>query len=143
MPDTWCFATGHVTFTTKLGTRTFDRLGVDDSFYINPPEKGEPGIVESSNTTILEQLERITKSRETMERSETVPQIGFTVTPERKAEVTRQLKAGKTFSFTSSGFGTGYLLMTRPTSRYSERAKPELAKFFDVPAVYFDRMDCD
>jgi len=144
-PDTWAMGSGHTNFTTALGMRTFDRLGCDDSFYVDVPEKGKPGVVEAVNAQIVEQLARIVKSRDTLARSEVIPQIGFSVTPERKAECIKLLKAGKSVTFTPSGFGTGYELTTKANRRsYGlEWGSKELAAFFGVPSIFFNRMDCD
>jgi hypothetical protein len=57
--------------------------------------------------------------------------------------MTQTLKAGRSIEFRPSGFGTGYRLGPRPAFRYSKRADPATAKFFGVPALWVDTMDCD
>jgi len=217
--DSYSLASGHVSFDTPLGRRTFDRYGVEDSFYIDNPRKwidapraGDrvvhgkskmlgtvtqgPGyrefgenrkdsysdettivwdsadgagtkvvytkrqlsaskiakadVIEQANHTIKQILEvRIPEARARLAQSERVPGIPFEVTPERKQEVTRTLASGSAYSFTPSGFGTGYRLFMK-RDRYSrgipggsERAREETERFFGISPIYVETFDAD
>jgi hypothetical protein len=99
---------GHTTFTTARGERSYDRLGVEDSFYAYASATPE-----QVGAKLLEQIARVAKSREYVLSSVLVPGLGYSVTPERKAKCIADLKAGRSISFTPSGFGTGYRLSVR------------------------------
>lgn len=145
-------ASGHVYFDTNLGERTLDRTGVEDSFYIDNPLKwsketleryGSADPIVAANEKIRKIVtETVPQAQARINRSERVPTIPFTVTPERKAEITELLQSGKTHTFTPSGFGTGYRLTTR-RSQWTRPGPAELAKFFGVRAVHLERLDCD
>jgi hypothetical protein len=135
--DKYMAGSGHTSFATKLGRRTFDRRGVEDSFYV------EPGLdVEKTNAQVLRQIEKVAESVARMERSVAVPIWGFTVTPETLEEIKGKLTKGKTHTFTPAGFGTGYVL-SKKRSRWSRLADPKINAFFGVGALYFDTLDCD
>ncbi len=143
--DSWSLASGHVSFSTSQGTRTFDRYGVEDSFYIDNPLKWgtTDDVVEKANEQILAFIEtKIPEARARVDRSERIPGIPFDVTPETKARVTEQLKAGTPYRFMPSGFGTGYVLSTKRT-RYSKRAERATEKFLSVTPVYVETFDAD
>jgi hypothetical protein len=130
---------GHTSFTTSQGTRTFDRTGVEDSFYVSVKDD-----VAAIRKTIERQLEKIAESRARISNSVPVPGIGFLVTPEAKASVTALLKAGKSHSFTPSGFGTGYRLSAgKRKSSWDRRASSEMEAFFDVSPIWLQTLDCD
>jgi hypothetical protein len=132
-------ASGHTSFTTSQGVRTFDRTGVEDSFYLQLADT-----VEDVLQRFRDQIKRVAESRARIDRSESIPGLGFLATPELKAQVTAELKAGKSHSFTPSGFGTGYRLYTgRQQSRFDHRAKAETEAFFGVSPIYLQTMDCD
>ena len=131
-------ASGHTSFTTTQGTRTFDRTGVDDSFHV-----GLCDDVADIRTKIERELKRIAESRARISDSIPVPQIGFLVTPESRAEISAKLKKGGSHSFTPSGFGTGYRLSTRQQSRYDQRASQALEAFFSASPIYMQTLDCD
>jgi hypothetical protein len=131
-------ASGHTSFTSTQGIRTFDRTGVEDSFYLNPQD----GLV-GLKSKIEAQIKRVAESRECIKSQVPIPGLGFLVTEQRKAEVTTLLRAGKSTTFTPSGFGVGYRLHHRQRSRWDNRAKPETERFFDVSPIYLEQMDCD
>lgn len=144
--DSYELASGHVTFDTAMGRRTFDRTGVEDSFYVNNPAKvtwvNEVDPIAEANEEIRRVIEeRIPEARERLARSEAVPTIPFTVTPEVKQRITEELLAGRRHSFVPSGFGTGYTL----TAHREPYSKPnaELALFFGVAEVWVSEFDAD
>ena len=133
----YCVGAGHTSFQTKLGRRTFDRRGVNDSFYVD-----EGDDVQTVDKKIADQLKRVAESVEKMERSIEVPSLGFTVTPELLEEIKAKLGKGKEHTFRPAGFGTGYVL-SKKRSRWAEKAKPEVNAFFGVGTLYMQRIDCD
>ena len=132
-------ASGHTSFTTAQGERTFDRTGVDDSFHVLLSDD-----VPDIRVKIEREVERVAASRARIANSIPVPQIGFLVTPQTKEEISAKLKQGKSHSFTPSGFGTGYCLYSRrQQSRYDRRAGAELEQFFGVSPIFMQTLDCD
>jgi len=143
-------ASGHVEFKVPGGgVRTYDRYGVEDSFYIDNPaqwpewrEDGPPDVIVKTNETIRHFIEeRIPESLARIARSEQVPTLPFSVTPEQKQGITSQLLSGVSYSFMPSGFGTGYTLHAQRL--YMAERSPALQKFFDVPCVYVSTFDAD
>jgi len=209
-PEAYMLANGHVTFKAPDGgTRTFDRYGVEDSFYIDNPLKtagydirtgdrvregkrlgtveqgagyrefgvnrkdswcddvtivwddGEQmtrksatwkkrglekhvDVIWDTNQTIKKFIEvKIPESLERIARSESVPSIPFSVTPERKSEVIKTLIGRKTYTFTPSGFGIGYQLTWKKCPYGGHRADTELEQFFKLTPIYINQIDCD
>lgn len=143
--DSYSLASGHVTFETSAGRRTFDRYGVEDSFYIDNPAKmgGEGDVIQQANEAIRRFVEeRVPEARAQLDRSERVPGIPFEVTPERKAAVTEALRGSGRYKFMPSGFGTGYTLTTKAT-RYGAPAPRELEQFFGLAPLYVEKFDAD
>ena len=135
---------GHTTFTTERGERTFDRTGVEDSFYVNPKWHSTPGDTPATvGAKLLGQITRVATSREHVKNSVPVPGLGYSVTTETRAKYTADLLAGREVSFTPSGFGTGYRLTVRQHSRYDKPAKPETREFFGVRTLFIQQLDCD
>lgn len=141
--DGW--ADGHTSFTTSKGQRTFDRTGVEDSFYVDAKDT-----VKSVNAKIAEQITRVAESRARLARSETVPGLpgDWSVTPERRAEVGSALRTGGYHNFTPSGFGIGYCVTTRRPRdmRYGGGGMLPLvtSKFFGLTKpLYYTTLDCD
>ncbi len=135
-------ASGHVTFTTSQGSFSFDRIGVEDSFYVTGLDTPE-----SVSKKLVEQVKRIEETKNRHARSETVPTLGFVVTPERKSKMIADLKAGKPISFMPSGFGTGYRLWPgsagKKVPRWSKPAPVSLCKFFDARLLFIEEVECD
>jgi len=130
-------ASGHTTFSSAQGDRSFDRLGVEDSFYVNGDST-----IQSVTEKINEQIERIKTSRQRLAQSESIPGLPFLVTPETKASITAKLSSGKSHSFMPSGFGTGYRISKRG-GRWAKRCSSETEKFFGVSPLFYETMDCD
>lgn len=136
LKGTVCFY-GTTGFKTEKGYySTFDRIGVEDSFY------GSDCKYPLIHELINEQFERIVKKRELLARVTTIPGLGWSVTPERKEAISQKLKAGKSETFLPSGFGTGKTISTRKT-RGSVPALAETAAFFGVDKLYVTRFDHD
>lgn len=134
----WSVGSGHTAFTTCKGSFSFDRHGVEDSFYVQAEDT-----VAVVDTKVRDQIERVVAARARHEVSETVPFVGHVVTPARKAEIAAALRAGRTHNFTPSGFGTGYAVSAKPSGRFVRQAPPEMAAFFGVPRLYYETFDHD
>lgn len=139
----FALANGHVSFKAPDGWRSYDRYGVEDSFYIsNPLMDREPGDPIAQTNEVIRRFieERIPESLARIARSESVPGIPFSVTPEQKVKISKKLRAGQTHSFMPSGFGTGYTLSPK-SDRYST-PDAKLKKFFGV-GVWVSTFDAD
>lgn len=115
---------------------TFDRPGVDQSFYdwfmCEPMKYFE---------------EQVTKAKEAIERQRLepvveVPGTKINVTEKRRKQIMADLKSGKSARITPSGFGVGFDLSTKKSSQWS-KSVPAMATFFGVPKLYGDQLDCD
>ena len=137
---------GTTSFNTPRGWATFDRVGVEPSFYWRDWAIGGAGekslTPEKMAEVFAEQLKRIAEARKYYETAISVPQIGFTTSPERLARDKATLAKGGALTFTPSGFGTGYTVARRP-SRFATRAKPELEAFFGFSPLYVSTFDAD
>jgi hypothetical protein len=123
---------------------SFDRTGVEDSFYWTGWGKdAKPHTPAEMIETFKDHIERIKKQREYAKTAISVPQIGFTISPDRKEKDIAQLKAGKYVQFIPSGFGTGYTITRKPMYSYSKRAAKPLEDFYGVSPLYISTMDCD
>jgi hypothetical protein len=145
---------GSTTFSANAdgtgGSRTFDRIGIEQSFYANVDATPE-----TVRDTLLQQLERVQASRERITRSVTVPGLpgGWMVTPEQKINIAATLRSGKAHNFMPSGFGTGYRVCpsgygNQPARRAGfngyTRLPDETSKFFGVAGpLFYDTLDCD
>lgn len=145
--DGYILADGHVTFTSSQGVRTFDRRGVDDSFYIDNPRKNyrtDDGS-EAVNETIRDFIERkVPESRARIDGSETVPGLaGRLVTADQKARLANEGQ----LQLVPAGFGTGYHLSTFKPSGVSamgaREASAEQKAFFNTQQLWITEFDCD
>lgn len=129
---------GHTSFDTKNGRMTFDAHGVDDSFY---PDLSKP---EELKTMILEQVERAEKSQARHGSAVKIPGLGgHTVTKAEKELVKNKLNERGIYTFSPSGFGTAYMLTTKPQQHGDSKIRPDLAKFFGVKTVYLTTEERD
>jgi hypothetical protein len=132
-------ASGHTSFTTDKGERTFDRTGVDDSFTVYWHD-GVAGVQKKLEA----QIARVAESRARIARMIPVPGLGFLIDPNAKIKIAEAIRSGHGHSFTPSGFGTGYHLYGgRQRNRWDKRAKAETEIFFGVNPIYIQEMDCD
>ena len=137
--------TGTTRFKSAGVWYSFDRIGVDSSFYLAEDGDWEEPF-EKVNEVLKKQFERIAQSRERLERSKPVPGIGFMLTPERIEKISRTLKAGGTETLMPSGFGTGYQLIgkkVRAGQWGPQIASKALKDFFKVPVLYVQSFDAD
>lgn len=138
LEDGACGVSGTTEFVGDQGSwRTFDRRGVEDSFYT--------GSLRDPAEVVKEQLERIEKSREVGKQMISVPNFGWRVHRDALPKIKEKLRNGGSHFFTPSGFGTGYRVsVRRPSHRYGvEKLSAETAAFFDVPVLWAESVDCD
>jgi len=140
---------GHTKFKTPTGWRTFSRLGISDSFYIdNFNSKKDPSII---NDIIVEQIEKAKEAIEKNKNNIIVPGL-----PEKRSidknkieEISELLKSGKTYTFGPGGMGIAYTISIKPLHKPigvfnpSPLGPKELADFFGVPKIYITKQDYD
>lgn len=122
---------------------TFDRRGVDSSFYwraFDYKGAGMPDIKE----VIAEQLTRIATSREFQKFALKIPQIGHSISPVGLERLKEEFRKNDTASrsFHPAGFGTGYTV-SRTRSRFATRATKALEDFIGVSPLYVSTFDAD
>ncbi len=135
---------GHTKFKVGESWRTFDRRGIEDSFYHLPLYKGH--VVPPLPEIVTEQLGRIAKSREYAKTAVTVPGLpnGYTLSPDRLGAMKAQLaKANGMARFSPAGMGQGHEVYRKRPHSWAQRAKPELEKFFGVSPLYVLAFDHD
>jgi hypothetical protein len=103
---------GHTHFELDGKWTTFDRYGVEDSFYVSAGG--------DLNVKVNEQLKRISGRRTEVADAGgfiSLPQVGFRVTRKWVEAAIATLRSGKTVSLSPSGFGTGYTLFSKLAGR--------------------------
>jgi hypothetical protein len=96
---------------------SFERLGVEASFYFETLEALRP--------TFLEQIERVRKAQQRLANSTkcNLGPVTLFMTQESIDKMIETLKAGKVHTYHPSGFGTGYQFSIRNISNRYDRAK--------------------
>jgi hypothetical protein len=118
---------------------TFDRYGVDDSFYFETITK--------LPQQVQEQRERVKASQARLALTESFDMgpIRLMLSPEALAAIVTKLKEGKTHTYHPSGFGTGYYFSTNPKVRMrfdTAKASAQLEKLVGAK-VYVSQFDAD
>lgn len=88
------------------------------------------------------EFERCRVAKERRATAVAVPGLPFTVQPAWFEKTAATLKAGKPVRLVPAGFGTGYTLTSRATSRYAKRSA-ELESKLGVMPVYVESFDHD
>ncbi len=133
---------GHTIYSYGGRKYTFDRRGIEDSFYHLPLWGGDESY--DLNLIIAEQLDRVTKSLKIIAKSIDVPGVPFTTTPERLEHMKKQLKSGGQVSFTPQGFGTGYIISYGAKHHSDAKRAPKATEdFFGVSSLYISTFDAD
>lgn len=133
--------TGTTAFETGRGWVSFDRRGIDNSFYVTPEslKKGATfaGIAQA-------QIDRVRLHLEQDAAKVTVPGLPIRPrrTPEQVEEIKARLKNGADVEFTPGGMGTGYRL-SKQRSSYTRPADPETIAFFGVGPLWVSTFDYD
>lgn len=132
---------------TRYNGRTFTRRGVD---VCSCNLQDEATSYAHSYTNLPALLEgEFARCKASADRAKTMVEVpglpgGWKVTPERKEEVTKTLRAGKVATFMPSGFGVGYNVTSRATSRFATRLPKTTQDFFGVLSpLFYETMDCD
>jgi hypothetical protein len=135
---------------------TFDRHGVDSSFYwldwgLSEAKKKKKTL--DIGKIIAEQIARVQDRLLFHAGALDVPEIGHKIAPERKGVLTAALKSEGHITFTPSGFGTGYTVaifshVTKNGSKIAgfsrwRRATAALDDFFNVGPLWIETFDCD
>ena len=129
---------GTVAFNRGDGWRSFDRVGVESSFYWDTTDDV------SLEDTLAAQIARGVKARDDSRTRHEVPGTTFQLTDERLAELKQQLADFGRCSLTPSGFGTGFTFSTaRPRGAYVTAGTEAQRAFFDVDALWVESFDCD
>jgi len=118
---------------------TFDRYGVDDSFYYE-------GLTKLPKQ-IDEQRERVkaAQARLALTESFDMGPIRLMLSPETLQAIVTKLKSGKTHTYHPSGFGTGYYFSTNPKIKNrwdTAKASSQLEKLVGA-RVYVSSYDAD
>ena len=129
---------GHTVFKGAKGWLSFDRRGIEDSFYLGNYGESPTDV----SRVIQEQLVRIEEAKETSKKMVAIPGFGFSVHQDQLEALKKKLASGQSHSFTPSGFGTGHRVSTK-RSRYATKMPAETAKFFGVTALYDETFDHD
>lgn len=126
-------------FRAKGGEYSFDRLGVEDSFYFEDWAK--------LPQQVSEQVARAKKRQEHLANTTAfnLGPVTLMLTPEGLDNIVKTLQAGKTYTYHPSGFGTGYYFSTnaRIRNRFDRaQASKELVQKVGK-AVYISSFDAD
>jgi hypothetical protein len=135
---------------------SFDRRGIEDSFYMEQESKKEiadskkrgwyrpESDIHNGGQEMLEkQIKRAKDYMEGQKGKLTVPHYGHRVSPERKEEIKKKI-LGNGHTFAPSGMGTAYHVSTRQTSRFDSKVPAEVAKFFGIDRqLYASHQDWD
>lgn len=128
---------GHTLFDTAKGRMSFDRTGVEDSFYVDADDT-----LAAVNAKLQKQINRIAETRARLARSVTVPHYGYNLTPERLAEHQLTLRKGGRVQLAPAGFGTGHTFSMRP-SRWAHPCRDDVNNFFGIGMLFVETFDHD
>lgn len=137
---------GHTRFKTGESWLTFDRTGVEDSFYHRALFKGDR--CDDLNAIVKEQLERVQKRLDYYKSAISLPGIPFTVAPGGIDQLKVELGRRGFITFIPSGFGTGYNVSRKAgrdgmSGRPAPRATAELEKLLGHSPLYVSKFDAD
>lgn len=138
---------GHTNFNfeeDEVGRRTwqtFDRRGVEDSFYHLPLWDGDKTKY-NLNAIVKEQIRRVGEYFEYRKTAIPVPGIPHTISPDRLAMFKARLKTHGQISFHPSGFGTGYIITTK-MNRGAKPAPKAMIEFFGVGELFISTIEMD
>lgn len=138
--DQWGGHSGTVNYTAKGKQFTFDRTGVEASFYWG--SKGEDIVA-----TLRKQVERVKEKQASFANRKEVNlgPVTLFMTLESIQRMVDTLKSGKTHTYQPSGFGTGYFFSVKPTirNRYdTAKASAELERLVGQ-RVFISQFDAD
>ena len=135
---------GHTTFKLFDGsTVSFDRRGIDDSFY-HYASWSRTIDKEDLNALVAEQIQRVTQYLEKAATFISIPGLPFTTTPQA-LEIQKKKLRSKNGHITlcPAGFGTGYIISTVKVNSYQKRALQVTEAFFGTSPLYISTFDAD
>lgn len=132
---------GTTRYKGKEGWYSFDRTGVEDSFYWKPWNNETVDL----NVLVTNQIDRVAKKREYLRTAIRIPDVNYTVAPDGVDALKKQLRDKGIVVFTPSGFGIGYrLLRKQPRHPFgTRRANKELEAFFELKPLWLESFDAD
>jgi hypothetical protein len=130
---------GGVDWEVKGKWFTTNAHGVGAGFYVDDVKYPDPMKLIEEQIKVGE--EKIAK----MQSHITVPVINRTISPEGLEDYKSKLKSGKSVTFSTSGFGTWYTLYSKDPGRGGHKVvkSDELAKFFEVPNIWYSSEEMD
>jgi len=125
---------------------TFDRVGIDNSFYLGENEWDKK--FEEANEVLTGEIEKAEKAIIRKMDAVDVPGMpGINISLKQKEEAIERLKKGEVQTFTPSGMGVGYRICKYKTKMYSgswaRKATKVMCSFFEVPSLWVETLDCD
>jgi len=134
---------GHTRFRHCSVWKSFDRLGVSDSFYWRDLTTGEPKLLAEIDAAVTEQLKKITDRRAFLSHAISLPGLGFSVSPEGLDDLKKTMaRRNGSRTFMPSGFGIGKTLARRRIHD-AERADPRLESMLGISPLYVESFDAD
>lgn len=135
---TW-YITGHTSWSEGEKWFTFDRRGINDSFYAHNGEKDQFAS-NDINEAVVAEYEKIAEQREIV--TVEIPDTNIHYAEKRIDELRKKLQAGGTIAITPSGMGVGYEFSSK-SGRWTSPATAEQKKFWNVDRLFFSTLDCD
>lgn len=131
----WTFIDGHTYFKNGSYWSSFDRRGIEDSFYVDPIPRETPQQVVDG------QIERVKKTLENAKNFIKIPGFNWSIHKDNIEKVKEEIKKhGHTFA--PRGMGRAERLKAKP-DRYSRPANKETAEFFGFKQLWIDDIDWD
>lgn len=137
----WLHGDGETRFRAQGTWRTFERRGIESSFYWI----GWDGEIRDIGELVVEQIKRCEERIAYYSTALTIPEVGSTVQPDRLPQLKLTLKKECMLTFPPSGMGTGHIVHTkRPRQTWGvRRATQELEKFFGIEGLWITTFDAD
>ena len=133
---------GSTNFTYEGSSYSFDRRGIEDSFYMGGKHCKYKTLEEAAEAQVLRVIER-KKAIKEEGGYVCIPDTTISITNKRKNELIAQLKNTGVCSVYPRGFGTGYTFTTRRQNRWDNPCSPKHCAFFGVTKLYYSTIDCD
>lgn len=133
---------GTTKFLYKGKEYTFDRRGIEDSFYLGD----KYSTYKTLDEAMVGELERVRvriKNLNDQGGLVPVPGTSIQITEKHKSELVERIKSTGSVAIHPSGFGQGYTFSKMLRSRYDQRATAEQCKFFGMSPLFVSQFDCD
>jgi len=132
---------GHTNFIADGTSMTFDRLGIEDSFYWLPWGERDDGDYDL-NHIVAAQLDRIAEFLAVSDTLIPVPGLPYSVAPDKLERMKNTLAEGGSVTLSPAGMGTAHRLTTRRT-RDAKYASKALRDFFVCDELFVSTIDWD